>query len=184
KAQCGDNAAFSELIRQNTQGMYKVARSYLRSEDDIADAIQETILICFEKLTDLKRPRYFKTWLIRILINKCNDILKEQRRTCSVDVLPEIEDDSSQEDKVEFNVLINMLDDKYRVVLTLYYVEGFQIREIAELLSITENTVKTRLSRGRKKFALYYGQDNKRVVKEYEKKSDGFGIVQNFTGRY
>ncbi|MDD2959940.1 MAG: RNA polymerase subunit sigma-70, partial [Lachnospiraceae bacterium] len=42
KAQCGDNAAFSELIRQNTQGMYKVARSYLRSEDDIADAIQET----------------------------------------------------------------------------------------------------------------------------------------------
>ncbi len=61
-------------MEMNKQSMYKVAKSYLRYEEDVADAMQETILICYEKLGDLKEPKYFKTWMIRILINKCKDI--------------------------------------------------------------------------------------------------------------
>lgn len=56
----------------------------------------------------------------------------------------------------EFYELLNSLDEKYRLILILYYVEGFKIREIAQILDLEENTVKTRLSRGRKEAAREY----------------------------
>ena len=80
KAKKGDTDAFAQLIRMNAQSMYKVAWAYLKNEEDAADAIQETILICYEKLGTLKKSKYFKTWLIRILMNQCNDLLKTRRR--------------------------------------------------------------------------------------------------------
>ena len=69
KAKSGDSGAFAQLIRMNTQSMYKVAWAYLKNDEDVADAIQETILKCYEKLSTLKKDSYFKTWMIRILIN-------------------------------------------------------------------------------------------------------------------
>ena len=79
KARQGDTDAFVELMERQKQSMYKVARSYLHREEDIADAMQETVLDCYEKLGQLKSDRYFSTWLIRILINNCNDILRTGR---------------------------------------------------------------------------------------------------------
>ena len=64
-----DGDAFVELMEMHKQAMYKVARSYLDRDADVADAISDTILDCFEHLQSLKEPKYFKTWLIRILIN-------------------------------------------------------------------------------------------------------------------
>ena len=73
KAKNGD--AFIALMKSYMQSMYKIARSILKSDEDVADAIQETILSCWEKIDQLKECRYFKTWMIRILINKCNNII-------------------------------------------------------------------------------------------------------------
>ena len=64
KAKAGDSGAFAQLIRMNTQSMYKVAWAYLKNDEDVADAIQETILKCYEKLSTLKKDSYFKTWMI------------------------------------------------------------------------------------------------------------------------
>ena len=64
KARQGDTDAFVELMERQKQSMYKVARSYLHREEDIADAMQETVLDCYEKLGQLKSDRYFSTWLI------------------------------------------------------------------------------------------------------------------------
>lgn len=58
--------------------------------------------------------------------------------------------------RYEFEELMNQLDEKYRTVLILYYAEGFKVREIAQLLEMEENTVKTRLSRGRKEVKKMY----------------------------
>lgn len=70
----GDADAFLELMEKNSLAMYKVARGILDNDEDAADAIQDTILTCFEKIHTLKNPEYFKTWMIRILINECNKI--------------------------------------------------------------------------------------------------------------
>lgn len=63
-----DAESFIQLMELNRQSMLKVARSYLTSEQDVADAMQDTILTCYEKLHTLQQPQYFKTWLIRIVI--------------------------------------------------------------------------------------------------------------------
>lgn len=68
KAVQGDVEAFLELMDRNTLSMYKVARAILKNDHDTADAIQDTILNCFEKIHTLKKHEYFKTWMIRILI--------------------------------------------------------------------------------------------------------------------
>ena len=79
RAQRGDDQAFVELIEENKQAMYKVAVGILKNDFDAADAIQQSILTCYEKLKELKKAQYFKTWLLRILINNCNQMLREQK---------------------------------------------------------------------------------------------------------
>ena len=72
----GNVEAFIELMDRNSLAMYKVAHAILKNDDDAADAIQDTILICYEKLHTLKKQEYFKTWMTRILINQCNHTLR------------------------------------------------------------------------------------------------------------
>lgn len=154
-----DAEAFIELMEQNRQSMLKVAKSYLSCEADVADAMQETILACYEKLDTLRQPEYFKTWLIRILINKCKDILLQRR---DVESQPKTEDAGTSADdyaNVEFMELLGSLDEKYRTILVLYYAEGFNTREIADMLQLNEHTVKSRLVRARKKFAQEYHEE-------------------------
>ena len=158
-AQQKDGEAFVKLMEMNKQSMYKVAKSYLRYEEDVADAMQETILICYEKLGDLKEPKYFKTWMIRILINKCKDILKKNQELCLMEEFPDVEDQHVPEKNLEFEELLQALDEKYRTILILYYVEGFNTREIGELLEMSEHTVKTRLVRARRNFAREYQKE-------------------------
>ena len=156
-----DTDAFLELMECNTQDMYKVAKAILKNEEDVADAMQETILVCFEKLDTLQHPKYFKTWLIRILINICNDIIRQnQRQYLMSDVYPEMADPNPVTSNLEFIELLNTLDEKYRLIVVLYYVEGFKISEISQLLGMSKNTVKTRLSRARKSLKKEYEEIN------------------------
>ena len=156
-----DTDAFLELMECNTQDMYKVAKAILKNEEAVADAMQETILVCFEKLDTLQHPKYFKTWLIRILINICNDIIRQnQRQYLMSDVYPEMADPNPVTSNLEFIELLNTLDEKYRLIVVLYYVEGFKISEISQLLGMSKNTVKTRLSRARKSLKKEYEEIN------------------------
>ena len=81
RARNGDADAFVELMEQNKQSMYKTAKAWLSQEEDVADAISETILDCFEHLDTLREPRYFKTWLVRILINNCSNIRRQNQKS-------------------------------------------------------------------------------------------------------
>ena len=156
RAQKKDDQAFVQLIELVKGDLYKVARSYLNSEADIADVIQDTIIACYEKIGNLKERKYFKTWIIRILINRCNDMIRKGKRECSYETIPEQGDTEMSTARYEFEELMNRLDEKYRIILILYYVEGFKVREIAQILDMEENTVKTRLSRGRKEVKKVY----------------------------
>lgn len=152
KAQQRDADAFTQLMEGQMQNMYKAARSILRNEDDVADAVSETMLICWEKLGTLKKPRFFRTWMTRILINKCNDILREGSRTILTDEPPEVEFLEQEFLNLEWKEALNVLDEKYRTVMILYYAEGFSLKEIALILDIPESTARTRLARGRKQY--------------------------------
>ena len=79
KARKHDKRAFQQLMEQQGKAMYKVARAILKNDDDVADAMQETALTCWEKIDTLKNQQYFQTWLIRILINHCNAIYRQRK---------------------------------------------------------------------------------------------------------
>ena len=145
KAKKGDKDAFCRLMDEQVQSMYKVACAYLKNDEDVADAIQDTILSCYENLKSLKQNKYFKTWMIRILINKCRDILQRKKQITYTDQMPEMPFYEEEP-----------LDNKYRLVILLYYMEGFNIREISDILDMKESTVKSRLQRGRKQVAEMY----------------------------
>ena len=127
-AKNGDKEAFVQLIRINKQSMYKAAWVYLRNEQDIADALQNTILSCYEKIQGLREVKYFKTWLMRILINECKDILRQKNHDAELDNFSE-------------GVQCEDLD----------YFDEFSVKEIGNLLEMNSNTVSTKLSRARAK---------------------------------
>jgi RNA polymerase sigma-70 factor (ECF subfamily) len=144
--------------------MYRIAKSYLRNDEDVADAIQDAILACFEKLHTLRSPEYFKTWLIKILINKCNNINKHEKRFVSLEVMPEKGYSDTGQSNVEFMMLVNSLDESYRDVLVLRYGECLSIRDISDVLGISESAVKKRLERSREKIKTTYISHIKREV--------------------
>lgn len=160
KARRRDPNAFTELMQLYMTDMYRVALAILMNDEDAADAIQDTILVCWEKINTLKHIQFFKTWMTRILINKCYKIRKS---TKILEELEEYEEPSAcDEYNLELKEALALLDEKYRIVMTLFYSEGYHIDEIAKILDIPKSTVQTRLKRAREKLARdYYGIERK-----------------------
>ena len=150
KAKKHDKAAFQQLMEQQGKAMYKVAKAILKNDDDVADAMQETAMVCWEKIDTLKKDKYFQTWLTRILINNCNVICRQRTRNAQ-EVIPEAWSHEEGYANVEWEDFLDRLDEKYRTIIMLYYVQGFKTREIAEILEVNENTVRGRLVTARKK---------------------------------
>jgi len=161
KAKRREPDAFSQLMQLYMKDMYRVVLAILMNDEDTADAIQDTMLTCWEKIHSLRQIGYFKTWMIRILINKCYDIRKKRESTISLEEYEE----PAQEDNynLELKEALSTLEEKYRIILTLFYSEGYHIDEIARILKIPKSTVQTRLARGRDKLAKnYYGENGRR----------------------
>ena len=162
KAKERDADAFTRLIQSQMQSMYKVSRAILHNDEDCADAVSQTILTCWERIDTLRENKYFKTWLTRILINTCNDIIRKNHGLVITEEIPHLPVQDSFRN-VEFLEVLNSIDEKYRLTIILYYVEGFKTSEIAELLDIPEATVRTRLARGRKLLKEEYQEERKIV---------------------
>ena len=94
-----------------------------------------------------------KTWMIRILMNKCYDLLRKKELLLTEDTVSEADTQEDGYGMAEWEQVLQSLDEKYRLVMLLYYVDGFKIREISEILDIPAATVKTRLVRGRKQLS-------------------------------
>lgn len=167
RAQGGDADAFVQLMEENRQSMYKTAICYVKNPEDAADIIQDTILTAFEKIGDLREASYFKTWLMRILINKCNDFLDERRWEMAFEEVPEGESGDGNDrnpvlEHMIYEELLQSVEEKYRDILVLYYVEGFPTKEIADILGMKDATVRTRLRRGREKLVRAYERQAER----------------------
>lgn len=175
KALRGDKEAFVSLMEEQKQSMYKVAVGILKNDADAADAMQDTVLSCYENLQSLREPKYFQTWMMRILINHCNRILAERKRVVPIEEFSEGEQkkyfsdtEESGTENEDFLEMLGQLEDRYRIVLLLYYAEGFSIKEIGDILEMNENTVKTRLARGRGIFKKEYLKKHPEMVLQTE----------------
>lgn len=162
RARRGDAEAFIALIEECKMTLRRVALGYLKNEEDVADAIQDTILDAYEHIGSLKKEEYFKTWLVRILINRCTKRYRmNQHKAYLEDYSEEAQCDTGRAE-VEFREMLSTLPDDSRIIFQLYYGEQFTIREIGEILGMNENTIKSRLHRGKEQLrSAIEGKANK-----------------------
>ena len=141
------------LILDSERQLYATAKSILPCDEDCEDAIQETIVKAFSKIHTLKNDTYVKTWLIRILINECYTILRKSSRFVFEEFAAEYAQEKTEEtaDYSELYRAVKSLKKELRVTVILYYMEDFSVKEIAQILNVTEGTVQKRLARARKK---------------------------------
>lgn len=154
KAQRGDAEAFIALIEENKMTLRRVAYGYLQNEEDVADAIQDTILDAFEHMGDLQKTEYFKTWLVRILINNCTKAYRQKQKIVSINEEYGTGTYENPDSDLEFKEMIKSLPEDSRMIFQLYYGEQFTTKEISEVLHIKENTVKSRIHRGKKQLRM------------------------------
>lgn len=149
QAKAGDREAFISLVKQLENSLYRMAKSMVGNDEDVADAMQETIMKAYKSIPSLREPKFVKTWIFRILINECNTILAGRSRTVGYAEVPEQAAPSNEYDKVDLREAVERLDEKMRIVVILHYFEDLPLRQIAGVLEISESAVKMRLSRAR-----------------------------------
>jgi len=155
-----DSSEFTRRVLDAEPTLYHISKTILKNDHDCADAVQEAILTAFRKLGSLREERYFKTWLCRIMINECYKIHRRSKRYVSYDDYIGSEHYEDVKPETELYTALSKLKDKFRLVITLHYIEGFKQSEIASMLRIPEGTVKSRLSKARTELrALLNGED-------------------------
>lgn len=161
----GDQDAYIELIESIQIEMYKIATSQLNNIDDVNDAIQETIIHSYNKLDTLKNINYFKTWIIKILINQCNLIHRKRKKQLGLfNKISNLVNNSTYtnnifqevESNIDFDLLIQHLNYNEKLIFTLYYRNKYTPTEISNILNINVNTIKSRISRAKQKIQKLY----------------------------
>jgi RNA polymerase sigma-70 factor, ECF subfamily len=169
RAQAGTKEAFEELVRRHQHRVFAVAGGILRRREDVEDIAQQVFVKAYFSLKRFDQRAAFSTWLYKITVNECWDLLRKKK------VRPLLyESDLSEEQAQQFSAserlqsraqdvsdkleaqqrverLLDGLDERDRMMLILKEVEGFAIEEIAEILDLNANTVKVRLFRARRR---------------------------------
>ena len=165
KAKKGDKSAFEQVILYYQNDLYKIAKTRLSENADIDDAIQETIISAYQSIHNLINISKIKSWLITILINKCNHIYKNKQNNTHVsyeDIEAEKYYSSSTtfDSNLEFENLMNILNNDEKTIFVLYYSEGYKTKEIAKILQMNESTVRNKILRGKRKIEINLKEGN------------------------
>lgn len=156
--QCKANnrKAQMQLYKQYCEGMFRVAMRYVQNANDAEDVVQESFIKAFQRIHQFKGEVTFGAWLKRIVINRSIDFLKARKqRLVELDEnylqVTEDEDWTVDSDITidQVKVAIEKLPEKYRFVVMMFLIEGFDHREISQVLDLTETTSRTRLLRGK-----------------------------------
>ncbi|MFS4456267.1 RNA polymerase sigma factor [Maribacter sp. 2304DJ31-5] len=156
RCKANDRRAQLKLYRQYCDGMYTVAMRFVENADDAEDVLQEAFIKAFQKIHQFKGDVTFGAWLKRIVINKSIDHLKTKKgHLITLEenyIVPVADDDWTINEKIsvdEVKQAIDQLSEKYKYVVLMYLVEGYDHKEIASVLNLTEITCRTRLLRGK-----------------------------------
>lgn len=205
RAQAGDREAMSQLIMSQQHYIYSIAMSVLKNPEDAADLTQEAFMRLFRALPQYNGESRFTTWLYRLVVNLGRDELRKRGR--QVPVMPPVNDEEdldpmatvadddrwadpalaldSQEVRDEVRRALDQLEEHHRLVLTLYYFDDMKYTDIAEVLGIPLNTVKSHIRRGKERLAaLLQAQEQPpaaRAVAQPQHEARQMSIVNPFT---
>ncbi len=152
-----DKQEFARRVTQMQGSLYRVAASYLRGESDRLDAVAETVARAWEKRGTLRQEAVFATWMTRILIRVCVDIQRRQKRMTPVETLPDVP--TGEDTSAALREAVDSLPQKLRTMVVLYYMEGYEVLEIARIMGTTKGAVCAGLSRAREKLRAMLGEE-------------------------
>lgn len=161
----GNENAFTELILIYQNDLYRIASIRLNNQDDVNDAVQETMITAYNSLKSLKEPKFFKTWLIKILINQCNEIHRKNTKVLNIfNKLNQYNNSDSYTDSAfskihnqsELEDCFKLLSYNEQLCITMFYANHYTINEIAKILNSSPNTIKSRISRAKNKIKKEY----------------------------
>lgn len=151
RAISGDAEAYGDLIKKYNSYFYKTAFLYVKNEEDALDIVQQSVYQGFIKIGRLRHPEYFLTWMNRIVINHALKCIKRREKYADrTEKIPEgVYADVFREEKMDIQRALRQLRKKYKDAVVLYYFYDKPVKEIAVIMQIPENTVKTYLKRAK-----------------------------------
>ena len=179
QAQNGEKAAFETLVRRHQHRVFAVARGILKRQEDVEDVAQQVFVKAYFSLKRFDQRAAFSTWLYKITVNECWDLLRKRKARPLV-----YESDFSEEQSRQYSsseretskgpdtgdrmamrerleTMLGQLDPRDRAMLILKEVQGFSVEEIAESMGLNSNTVKVRLFRARRRIVEYSRREKK-----------------------
>lgn len=150
-----NDQTYEDIIEKYCDMVTRICIVNLRNSDDAKDCFQNIFIKLYQSHTIFQSEEHLKAWLIRVSVNECKNYQKIFYRTV-INIDDVIMKSSDQKFELLYEVL--KLPNKQRNVLYLYYYEGYQIKEIANILSMKENTIKSHLKRGREELKRRIGE--------------------------
>ena len=147
---------YEQVVISYTQPVFSVCVTHLQNRADAEDCFQNVFAALYFRSPEFNDEEHLKAWLIRVAINECKNYIRKNRRIVSLSAVCE-QSISFDEDSADMSWALLKTPLKYREVLHLYYVLDYPVSEISKILRLNENTVKTRLRRGREKLKEIYG---------------------------
>lgn len=143
--------SLERLVNKYQTNLFVTAFNICRNAEDAKDVVQDTFIAYHTSNQQFNDEQHIRAWLFRVTINKAKDVIKSfwHRNKMPLEDYLETLPFESKEDSDLFQAVMN-LPNKYRIVIHLFYYEDYSIREISQILHISESNTKTRLSRGRK----------------------------------
>lgn len=180
RAKTGDETSFELLIEGCKTKAYNIAWRYMRNEQDALDALQESFIKVFRHLGKFKGESSFDTWVYRIVVNTCNDMLRKNSNLKIVNTIYEKEEEEpivkvpdpgptpwealERKEKSQFLLdCIETLHPDQKEIIVLRDIQGFSYQELTEILDCSIGTVKSRINRARKRL--------KQVIMEHNEKN-------------
>lgn len=161
---CLNASELEALVNKYASMLFKIAYSYTKNNYDSDDIVQETFIKFYQAHKTLKDEEHIKNWLIRVTINHSLNVIKHKKKEILVDndSLNGVADENNETQEKDFIYeCVSLLKDKYKTIIILYYYDDYSIKEIGEILNISESNVKIRLSRARDKLKILIDERRK-----------------------
>lgn len=165
RAQAGDETSYFELISIIQSDLYQIAKARLNNHEDVNDVLQQTVIYAYRNIKQLHEPKYFKTWIIKILINECNKMYNQNCKKATIfnkllnrdknksDIVDHFE---NIDNKLDLEKILDSLNFDERICIVLFYNSGYSASEIADILCSNENTIRSRIARAKEKIRKQY----------------------------
>ena len=151
KAKKGDVEAFGRLYEEVYKDLYHFALYLLNHAQDAEDIVAETVLDAYRSIANLKKEESFRAWIFKILSNKCRMKRKEYLNK-EMELDPEMEGESKNfEETGDLQIAMSCLDEEERLIINLIVIAGYKSGEVASMLHMNANTVRSKLSRAYEK---------------------------------